>query len=205
MRIVEDSPTHFRMRGGSLWIAAICIAAALVAVGHVVLAHAPPKELIAAAFSAAFGLAFLRASDVICDRLGKTCQVSRFNLFGLHRRQLAFRDISNVIVETLRDPDGGDAMMCRLSLMTTTGAIPLTASYQSGLGRHEAMREALVNVIFAGRSRPAAPDPLDALIHAGRRIDAIAYLRSRDKLSLTEAHDRVEAMRGEIDSDGNRA
>jgi hypothetical protein len=202
MRIVEDSPTHFRMRGGSLWIAAICFAAALIAVGHVLLAHAPSNELIAAAFSAAFGLAFLRASDVICDRQGRTCQVSRFSLFGLYRRQLAFGDISNVIVETLRDPDGGDAMMCRLTLMTTAGAIPLTASYQSGLGRHEAMREALVNVIFAGRSRPVAPDPLDALIRAGRRIDAIAFLRSRDKLSLTEAHSRIEAMRAEFDDDG---
>jgi hypothetical protein len=189
------------MRGGSLWIAAICFAAALIALGHVVLAHAPSKELIAATFSVAFSVIFLRASDVVCDRLGQTCRVSRFGLSGLRRWQLAFRDISNVIVETLRDPDGGDAMMCRLTLMTSAGAIPLTASYQPGLGRHEALREALVNVIFAGRSRPPAPDPLDALIHAGRRIDAIAYLRSRDGLSLTEAHDRVEAMRAEIEGE----
>jgi hypothetical protein len=201
VRIVEDSPTHFRMRGGSLWIAAICFAAALVAVGHVVLAHAPSKELIAAAFSAAFGLAFLRASDVTCDRHARTCQVSRFTLLGLRRWQFAFRDITNVAVETIRDPDGGDATMCRLTLTTTSGAIPLSASYQSGLGRHEAMREALVNVLFAGRSRPAAPDPLDALLRAGRRIDAIAYVRKRDGLSLTEAHSRVEAMRAEIEND----
>ena len=69
------------------------------------------------------------------------------------------------------------------------------ASFEPGLARCEALRETLADVVFAGRARPPAADPLQALADQGQVIDAISWMRSRDGLDLAAAHARIEALR----------
>jgi len=63
------------------------------------------------------------------------------------------------------------------------------------------MRGQLCEAVFAGRPQPAPPsDPVHDLIRAGRRIDAIALLRSREGGSLADAKAQVEALARDLAS-----
>jgi hypothetical protein len=196
MRIVENTPMDLKMRDRTLWISIVCFCAAAVQIGCDLLGRAESSQLIPAAIAVAFGLAFFRATDVTFDKVYRTCAIRRFDVVRILRIRLAFEEIEDIKIEVC--PSDDDSVLYRLSIVTAAATIPLTVSSEPGLERHNSMRDALLDVLFADTARPVATDPVHDLIKAGRIIDAVVVLRTRDKLDLTTARTRVDELRDSV-------
>ena len=195
MRIVEDTATHLRMRDRTLWISILCFGMAALQIIFVAIGRDEPSHLLLAVVEVAFGLAFFRATDVTFDKIGRTCGIRRFDVVRVMRARLAFDDIRDIKVEVSPSGDTSEAPSCRLSVVTASAAIPLTISYEPDWARCNGMRDTLLNTVFAADARPPATDPVRDLAVAGRVIEAVALLRTREKLDLTTARMRVEQLR----------
>jgi hypothetical protein len=197
MRISENTASHLRLRDRTLWISAVCFAAAMIFVVRPAVVRDQPSVLIPAALFVMFGLAFLRATDVTFDKNGRVCDIRRLDVLRLTRRQLAFAEILDARVEIAPLPESLSALSCRLSLVTASAVVPLTRGYEPSYERHNAMRDAVLDAVFEDASRPAAIDPVHMLAKDGRINDAVAVLRMREGLDLTTASARVNALRNE--------
>jgi hypothetical protein len=196
VRIAENTPSRLILRDRTLWISVVCFTAAAALVGRVAFDLDGAVQLVPAAVSVLFGLAFLRATDVTFDKTESRCLVRRLDVLRLTHWRLAFDDIVDVRLEIDRshDPDG---LGYRLSLSTASAVIPLSATYEPGFERYSAMREAVLDAVFKAVQRPTTEDPINDLVKAGRVIDAVAIIRMREGLNLTEARARVaEIQRG---------
>lgn len=185
------------LRDRTLWISAICFAAALFLVFRVVAYHDPMPLAISALLLTAFGLVFLGATDVVFDKQAQICRLRRLSALGIVRAAYRFPEITDVKVEIAPMYERSRATMCRLALVTAAGATPLTRSYEPSLERYNAMRDAVVQALGTDLPLSAQLDPVRELVKQGRTIDAITLLQKQEKLGLTEAHDRVAALEAE--------
>ena len=191
MRSSEDTPLRLILRDRTLWISAVCFAAAAILLTGFLVARDHFGLLGSTGLFFVFGLGFLRATDVTFDKARRTCDIRRLDVLRLTRTHLAFEDIVDIKVEIA--PHEGDSHIaaCRLSLATASAVLPLTASYEPSLERYAGMRDKILDMLFADAPRPPAADPLEALAREGRTIDAVAVLRNRERLTLTAARARV--------------
>jgi hypothetical protein len=197
MRIVENSSSRLRLRDRTLWISAVCFGAAVFLAVGAALHPAQPGFLVSTALLIIFALAFLRATDVTFDRTTRVCDIRRLDVLRLKRMRFAFADILNAQVE-YASVDDATTLSCRLSLVTTSGKVPPSTAYEPEATRYDAMRDAVLDTILAGRPRPAAVDPVRMLVEEGRIIDAVALLRQREKVNLATALTRVNALRDQL-------
>jgi hypothetical protein len=111
-------------------------------------------------------LAFLRATDVTFDKIERSCAIRRLDVLRLTRIRLVFADITDARVEIVPMPDNAADPSCRLSLVTASAVVPLTAGYEPSQERCNAMRDAVLDVVFGGwpATGRARSDP-----HAGER------------------------------------
>jgi hypothetical protein len=195
MRISENTPSRLKLRDRTLWISGICFAAAAILIARFAFDRDQPEQLIPAALSLFFGLAFLRATDVTFDKVQRICAIRRFDVLRLTRTSLAFADITDVRVEIAPMQDTEDVLSCRLSLVTASAILPLTAGYEPDQKRYDAMRDTVLDAVFGDGPRPAPLDPVRMLVKEGRIIDAVAILRMREGLDLTTASARVDELR----------
>jgi hypothetical protein len=195
MRIKANTPSEPVLRDRTLWISVACFAAVLFMVYRVLVHHDSQNLYLSALFLAVFGFVFLGAADVLFDRKAETCALRLISSFRIIRARLRFRDILDVKVEIAPANGRSNTTMCRLTLVTASGPIPLTRSYEPSLERYNAMRDAVVLALAADLPLSAEIDPVQELVNRGRTIDAITLLENRDKLSLTEAHNRVAQLK----------
>lgn len=200
MRISENTPSHLKLRDRTLWISAVCFATAVILLVCFAFDRDQSEQLIPAALSLMFGLAFLRATDVTFDKIARICFVRRFDVLRVMRMRLAFEEITDARVEIAPMPDDAAVLSCRLSLVTASAIVPLTVSYEPDQARYNAMRDTVLEAVFGNSPRPAALDPVRMLVKEGRIIDAVAILRMRDGLDLTTASARVDKLRKAPDS-----
>jgi hypothetical protein len=92
MRITENTPSRLRLRDRTLWISAVCFAAAAIFVVRFAFDRDQPAVLIPAALFAMFGLAFLRATDVTFDKIERVCAIRRLDVLRLTRIRLQLRN-----------------------------------------------------------------------------------------------------------------
>jgi len=197
MRIVENTPARLVLRDRTLWISIICFAAGAAPMAFFSGVVAIWRLLGGAALFFIFGLLTLRASDVIFDKVARTCDISRFDVLRRKRVHLGFSDIVDVRVERERMETDRRAALCRLSLVTDAAVLPLTAGYSPGPERFDAMRNAILGALLPHAASPADVDPVDALVQQGRTIDAVAVLREREGLDMSAAVARVKEMQKE--------
>jgi hypothetical protein len=200
MRISENTASHLRLRDRTLWISAVCFAASMIFVVRAAVVRDQPSVLIPAALFLVFALAFLRATDVTFDKIGRICAIRRLDVLRLMRKRLPFEEILDARVEIAPFPESASVLSCRLSLVTASAVVPLTTGYEPNYERHNAMRNAVLDAVFKDASRPAAVDPVRMLAKEGRINDAVAVLRMREGLDLTTASARVNALRNAPDA-----
>ena len=123
MRIVDDTPSHLKLRDRTLWISGVCFGAAAIAVLYE-FGQGETVQLGPAAIAVAFGLAFLRASDVTFDKIGRTCNIRRLDVLRVKHTRVAFADITDVRVEPAPESDNSGTISCRLSLVISTADFP---------------------------------------------------------------------------------
>jgi len=197
MRIVENSSSRLRLRDRTLWISAVCFGTAVILAVGAALHPGQPGFLVSTALLILFVLAFLRATDVTFDKTTHVCDIRRLDVLRLKRMRFAFADIRDAQVE-YASVDDATTLSCRLSLVTTSGKVPLSTAYEPDATRYDAMRDAVLETILAGRPRPTAVDPVRMLVEEGRIIDAVALLRQREKVNLATALTRVNALRDQL-------
>ena len=195
MRIKASTTSELVLRDRTLWISVLCFAAVLFMVYRVLVQHDSQNLYISALMLAVFGCVFLGAADVVFDKRKQICALRLISSFRITRASLRFRDILDVKVEIAPANGSSNTTMCRLALVTAAGTIPLTRSYEPTLERYNAMRDAVVLTLAADLPLSAEIDPVQDLVNQGRTVDAIRLLENRDKLSLTEAHNRVVALK----------
>jgi len=192
MRIIKTTtPSQLVLRDRTLWISAVCFAGALVLGYRLLAAHDPAALALSGLLMAGFGLAFFGATDVVFDRAEQVCRVRRIGALGVVRARYHFSAIRDVRVELEPGLGRSTTTMCRLALVTESGSLPLTRSYEPDLQRYNAMRDAIVLALAADLPLSVEIDPVQELAKQGRTIDAVALLRQRETLGLREAHERV--------------
>jgi hypothetical protein len=198
MRIKANTQSELVLRDRTLWISAVCFAAVLFMVYRVLVHHDSQNLYFSALFLAVFGVVFLGATDVVFEKRRQVCRVRRLGALGMFRADYRFPEIKEIKVEIAPSNGRSNATMCRLALVTAGGTIPLTRSYEPTLERYNAMRDAIVLTLGADLPLSAEIDPVQELVKQGRTIDAITLLEKRDKLSLTEAHNRVARLKAGV-------
>src|ERR1700749_4694387 len=99
MHIVENGVARLVVRDRTSWVSWVCIAAA-AANGVGLAATHDLRFLVPGLLFAAFGAAFLRASDVVFDKARRLCRVRRRDVGRVTFREIPFQDIVDVRVET---------------------------------------------------------------------------------------------------------
>jgi hypothetical protein len=197
MRIVENTPARLVLRDRTLWISIVCFAAGAVPMAFFSGGVAPWRLLGGSAFFFISGLLTLRTSDVIFDKVARTCDINRFDVLRRKRTRLAFADIVDVRVEREPTEMNRRAALCRLSLVTDASVLPLTAGYSGGPERFDAIRKTILSALSRDAASPTDVDAVDALVQQGRTIDAVAVLREREGLDMSAAVARVKQMQKE--------
>src|SRR5690242_8415049 len=167
MRIIENSSSRLRLRESSGWLPLFLFAAAVVIAVVVITRHDNPKQLINSALFAAAAVFFRRESRITLDKAARRFGIWRQDMWRHSYQAVPFDDIEDVQVEIAR-PDTGPLAHCRLSLVTSGGAVPLTAGFSATLDWQIKLRETMLDVIFVGRPRPLPLDPVKLLMEAGR-------------------------------------
>jgi hypothetical protein len=193
VRISEQTPDHLRLTDRTLWLSAVCFGAMAILVAGAI-CDREPRLLISAGLFLVFALAFLRATDVTFDKIGRTCSIRRLDVQRVTRTHLGFDDILDARVEIEPMPDNPAIPSCRLSLVTKSTTVPLTAAYEPSQERYDAMRDAVLDAVFTKKTRPAAVDPVHMLVKDGRILDAVSMLRVREGIDLKTATARVKEL-----------
>jgi hypothetical protein len=194
MRIVENSVSRLALKDRTLWIAAVCFLAAGFMISQAVAHHQPINFYFALFVVATFGLAFLQMTDVVFDKTHRVATLRKFTVIRLKRTTFHFDDIVDVTVQIAPQPGDADSITCRLAFRTQDAVIPMTAGYEPGLERHNAMRDVILRALDRV---PETADPVRQLAKAGRIIDAVVLLRQRENLDLATARERVARLQKE--------
>jgi hypothetical protein len=171
MRIVENTGSCLKFRESTGYLPAFLASAAVIVMVVVVVRHDNPKQFANVLLFATAAVFFRRESRITLDKVARRCGLWRRDMWRSSYRAISFDDIDDVQVEIER-PNSSVQTFTRLSLQTKSGAVPLTASFRADLDRHIALRESMLDVIFVGRPRPAALDPVQLLLDAGRPFAA---------------------------------
>lgn len=196
MRVVENGPCRLVLRDRTSWISFFCWIAALI-IAAFALRRGEPKALVSAGLFFLFGIGFFRNSKAVFDKSSRSCSLSRLDMWRVSRTTVPFDAIQDIVVEPMIGNDSPNASLCRLSLESADAVTPLSSSYEPDLARYEAIRELVLTFIAHEGSAFPSTEPVRALISAGRRVDALALLRRRERLTLTEAMQKLETIERE--------
>jgi hypothetical protein len=213
MHIVRQSPTELVVKDSSLWMSAVCGAAALIIVLFGITRH-EPKAFLSAAFFVLFAAITARGTTFAFEGFERVARWQSYWLFKTKSGAVRFDDIRDVTVEAMSTDR--NSMTFTLVLQTADGAVPMANAYGSSRDSYASLREKVLAFVKPG----LRPEPLEShvdgipsdlvssiqsLLVQGRRIDAVALLRSREHISLTEAKNRIDAMDAKMKTESHAA
>jgi hypothetical protein len=202
MRIASQSPTELVVKDSTLWISALCGAAALATVYFSIAKH-EPRSLLGGAFFLLFTIVFARHTVFTFDGMQRIVRWSGYKPFHSTSGSVSFDEIADITVET--SSGGNNVPTYRLSLKTADGLVPMAFVYSGSNDGYASLRGTILALIKPGlQGTPAdapnasgvIPGDLDSSIRSlllqGRKIDAIALLRTRERIGLIEAVKRID-------------
>jgi hypothetical protein len=201
MRVVRQSPTELVVKDSSVWLTALFAGFAVVMTAAV--GFSQPIKLLAPAVFLLFGTITARSSTFSFDGMQRTVRWSGFRPFKAESGAILFDEIDDVVVEV--SSGGNGAIAYRLALKTRQGLVPMAYAYSGSRDGYAALRRQILAFVKPGlQHEPPASHvegiPVDlassiaSLLQQGRSIDAVALLRTREKISLAEAKKRVDAV-----------
>ncbi len=138
-------------------------------------------------------LALLEQAHVVVDPAARSLVWRRRFALRTLSGSLAFDDISAVYAE--RSTGGDRVPSRRLVIGTRNGeTIPLTAGYRPDADQVILRASEQIRAVLG--PQPASGDTAQAMVKAGRIVEAIAFLRESEGLSPTGAKRRIDALRG---------
>src|ERR1700736_4669366 len=160
MRIVENSVSRLALKDRTLWITAVCFIAAGIVGSQALAHHERITFYVLPLVASAFGLAFLQMTDVVFDKARRVVALRRLTVVRVTRAKLRFEDIVDVTVQISPQAGNWDSIHCRLAFRTQDAVIPMTASYEPDLERHNAMRDAILCALGRAPETTVGPDPV---------------------------------------------
>jgi hypothetical protein len=148
---------------------------------------------------------FWRREMVTFDAGGQRAEWTRRRAFKIASGTVPFSEITGIGMETTASGSHGE-LSYRLTILTRDKPVPMSDVYYGNQGHYESIRQEILGFLHLDSSA-AKPGESAAqcggiddepsvisLLKQGRRIDAIELVRSMQKLSLTEATNRVAAL-----------
>ncbi len=155
MRIVESSPQRLILRDQSIWITAICFAAAAFLAGYAIFRTPAAHGLWLTAFLfAIFGLVFMRRAVVTFDKVTGLCTINKLKVFKRTRLSIPFTDIQDVKIEVEPLNPGSEREHYALSLATSSRIVPLSVTYEPGIGHFDEIRAAILEILSFTENTP---------------------------------------------------
>lgn len=208
MRIVRQSPTELVVKNSSLWMSIVCGGGALALILFGI-AKAQPNLFLVAAFFLLFATITARETTFTFDGLERVTRWSGYKPFKSESGSIRFDDISDITIEAMSMDKSG--MTYRLTLQTANGPVPMANAYSGSRDGYASLRRQILAFVKPGLQHEPPETHVDgipadlassirSLLQQGRTIDAIALLRAREKIGLTEAKKRVEALQAKVPS-----
>lgn len=151
-----------------------------------------PPLLVAFAMMG-FALVFLRRERFEFDTFRRRLRWHKSSPFGSSSGELSFDEISDVLVEELRDTDSSSFRLC---LRKKDGLLPFTAAYSGNRAHWEPLAARMRAVL--GLAQPEADALARAFIEEGRIIDAVKHIRAERGLDLAAAKAEADRLRTEM-------
>jgi hypothetical protein len=159
---------------------------------------------LAVGFLLLFSFLFWRREIVTFDAGRQQTEWVRRRAFSVASGTVPFSEITGIGMETTSGSHG--ELSYRLTILTRDKPVPMSDVYYGNQGHYESIRQEILGFLHLDSSA-AKPGESAAqcggiddepsvisLLKQGRRIDAIELVRSMQKLSLTEATNRVAAL-----------
>jgi hypothetical protein len=148
-----------------------------------------------AATCAVAGVVLRERARTVVEPAARTVTWTRSWAFRTRAGSMSFDEIAAVVVERPLGDNGVPSR--RIVIRTHRGdTVPLTAGYRpDGDERMLRASERIRGIVGLDAS---PEDIVRTLVQSGRTMDAIRWLREHDGLSLTEAKQRVDAVRDRL-------
>ena len=181
---------------GSIWISVflLCVAAFM---GFQAVAREIPRWWFLAGLLSLFALIAWRRETVTFDTARQQVQWMRRRAFRLAGGTVPFGEMRGIILDSMIDDHG--MLMYRLVIQTTEKPVPMSDAYGGGQAYYESLRKQILEFLHMDHSADPAPDDggeasIRFLLAQGRKVDAIALMRTSYQLDLAEAVDRVNEI-----------
>lgn len=209
MRITRQTVVELVLEDNSLWLAGVLAIASLPLFYAAVFAG-KKGNFVVAGFLVACSLICIRKTCFVFDARERVVRWKNLRFLKASTGSVAFDEIREIGIESSSGGSEGRSGY-RLTILTSSGSIPLSYSYGSESDKYATMRETILSFLKPD-SRKAASTPemaaqegiaglepsIPELVRAGRKIDAIALLRSMKKMSLSEAKQRVDDVQSRL-------
>lgn len=204
MRIVRQSPTELVAKDSTLWLSVVSGAAALALIFFGI-ESAKPSMFLVAGFFLLFATITARGTTFTFDGLERVGRWQSYWVFRARSGTVRLDDIRDVTVEAMSTDR--NAVTYRLVLQTANGPVPMSNAYSASRDGYAKLRREVLAFLKPGLD-PSAHEPqktvdgipadlassLHSLVAQGRIIDAVTLLRARQRMSLTEARKRIDAI-----------
>jgi hypothetical protein len=201
VRIVRNSSQSLMLRDQSIWITVLCFASAAFLLIYQIVRQVQSNLWLTAGIFVLFGLAFFRQSTVEFDKTAQLCSVSTRSVFKRSRHRIRFADIRDVRVDAEPLSASLQRENYRLGLVTSSGVIALSDTYEPNLLHHTELRRTIFEALGRQEEGTAEPDPIKSLVEQGRVVEAVALLRQRDNLDLETARQRIADLQNRAKQD----
>jgi len=127
------------------------------------------------------------------DPFHRTIEWDRRWAFQHRSGTLRFADVRHVAIEVPIGDNGVPSRRIVLHLIDGS-MIPVTVGYRPDGDNHIANAAESIRALIGHDTKPPVDDVVRALVASGRKIDAVKVLVEEEKLSLTEAKARLDAL-----------
>ena len=205
MHIARQTPQQMVVVDGSRWISAICAAGAIFAAYRVV-SQLYLKGLIMVAVLALFAMIFDLRKTFTFDATQRIVRWKGRTILKAESGEIPFDSITNIDTETTTTSSkgGGTIMLYRLAINASGKTIPMAYNYRGVGDGYSNLRRQILEFMRPGSQSAAAlmgaaageslESSLRALLRQGRKMDAVALLRSTMNLDLTDAMKRIDEI-----------
>ncbi len=208
MHIVRKTNQELVIVDSTIWLSVLLTCAMVPLLYRMIMIHGGPVYYVAVGFLALCALLFWRREVVTFDSGRQQALWNRRRLFRVATGTVPFSGITGIGMETTAAKN--NVLVYRLTILTEQGSVPMSDNYAGDLQKYEKLKREILNFLkIDSPETQSDPGPafsgaigdeasVRSLLKQGRRIDAIQLVRSSQKISLTEATDRVNSILREM-------
>ena len=198
MKILRQTETELVVQDSSIWMGVLLAACAFLPL-YIAISQHEHRLFLAFGCLTLFAIPWIRRSTFTFDAATQSIRWARLRYLWTRTGSLSFSDVQSVDMQSTLSGQA-NVTIYRLALVIAQGPVPMSDVYSSGENQFTSVRDAIQRFlrIDPNSATPSLATGLDisirALLQQGRKLDAIQLLRNTEKLSLTAATQRIDAI-----------